>query len=202
MCLCVSHLCPFWVLWTRVEGFGPSVVSHLGTSVWVSVLFYFYFNFFCFSALQLMSIFRIRPPSFWSWEVDNVYLETKKRDGQCCGPFLWADLVIVLLGSRYVFETLRDAILTDLHFSDFFVVVFWPFRQAESATSKAQTYRLSTLPNEGQIISVFETDNGFLEDERQRLNSFVATGVAILICTVFAESEDSASWPKVSFTSV
>ena len=66
-------------------------------------------------------------------------------------------------------------------------------RKVESATSKAQTHRLSTLPNEGQIISVFETSADFDPSENQRLQRFVATGVALLICVIYSEANDSAN---------
>ena len=90
----------------------------------------------------------------------------------------------------------------DLLFSAFYFfccfLLLGSARQAESATSKAQTQRLSTLPNEGQIISVFETSADFDPSEIQRLHRFVATGVGLLICTLYAEAKDSATWPKVN----
>ncbi len=46
---------------------------------------------------------------------------------------------------------------------------------------------------------MFETLADFDPSEIQRLHKFVATGVALMICTLYAEAKDSATWPKVNF---
>ena len=49
------------------------------------------------------------------------------------------------------------------------------------------------------MIFVFETDQDFLEADRDRLEKFVVTGIALVVCTIYAEDSDAQNWPKVIF---
>ena len=49
------------------------------------------------------------------------------------------------------------------------------------------------------MIFVFETEKEFLESDRDRLEKFVVTGLALVICTIFAEAPDAQNWPKVIY---
>ena len=74
-------------------------------------------------------------------------------------------------------------------------------RQAESAISKAQTQRLSTLPNEGLTNFVFETRFNYLEADKDNLEQWLTTGIALTVATLFSASTEPAKteWPAVTF---
>ena len=47
------------------------------------------------------------------------------------------------------------------------------------------------------MIFVFETENDFVEADRDRLERFVTTGLGLVVCAIFAESATPEAWPEV-----